>query len=245
MTQIWNEEKACVPTSMLRDCATAILENLSSSDLNDYVRRRHFAPGRSATCETIQRQIFPGCLDKAREIKAATKATRMTRRNSSKSFTCWRCGQKGHFRIGCRLQVDNMKVDAEKSMQNTTNSMKEEFNGDMTKLLKKIEERIAKLHQQHEAAMGELKEITADRDRDMNNLLKQNEQEVPLRKLWIRWRKNLENVIADAKKARVKEDESNMRDRLAQLELENKKVKSDLNNAFDDAQLKLRSENAK
>ncbi|VEN43500.1 unnamed protein product [Callosobruchus maculatus] len=31
-----NEEKACVLTSMLRDSAAAILENLCSSDLRDY-----------------------------------------------------------------------------------------------------------------------------------------------------------------------------------------------------------------
>ncbi|VEN62378.1 unnamed protein product [Callosobruchus maculatus] len=31
-----NEEKACVLTSMLRDSAAAILENLCASDLRDY-----------------------------------------------------------------------------------------------------------------------------------------------------------------------------------------------------------------
>nr|CAH7727210.1 unnamed protein product [Callosobruchus chinensis] len=32
-----SEEKACMLTSMLRDSAAAILENLSSSDLRDYL----------------------------------------------------------------------------------------------------------------------------------------------------------------------------------------------------------------
>nr|CAH7748174.1 unnamed protein product [Callosobruchus chinensis] len=36
MSNSFNEEKACMLTSMLRNSTAAVLENLSSSDLRDY-----------------------------------------------------------------------------------------------------------------------------------------------------------------------------------------------------------------
>nr|CAH7717726.1 unnamed protein product [Callosobruchus chinensis] len=171
-------------------------------------------------------------LVKALQIEAASRATRMTRSvrsvkqptsftprrgggtfqgnppvsttlEGAEKFACWKCGQKGYFRVGCRIQVNNMKVDVRKSdeyankmefVQYSINSMKEQFNRDMKNQLKKNEESIDKLRRQHDAAM---KKVTADRDmlkqlldhqkrrsldvkskfdKDMMNLLKKNEQ---------------------------------------------------------------------
>nr|CAH7746844.1 unnamed protein product [Callosobruchus chinensis]CAH7753901.1 unnamed protein product [Callosobruchus chinensis] len=43
------------------------------------------------------------------------------------------------------------------------------------------------------------------------------------------------NTTAEAKKARIKEDKSKLKEMLTQLEAENKKLKSDLSNALNDA----------
>nr|CAH7723237.1 unnamed protein product [Callosobruchus chinensis] len=46
---------------------------------------------------------------------------------------------------------------------------------------------------------------------------------------------NLDSVTAEAGNARIKEDKSKLRKRLEQLQAENKKLKSDLGNTFNDA----------
>nr|CAH7742048.1 unnamed protein product [Callosobruchus chinensis] len=96
-----DEEKACALTSILRDSAAAILENLSSSDIlqslakrafvnslietQEYVAARRFDEGiADLDVQRIVRLSSPRTLQdalvKALEIKAATKGTRMTGR---------------------------------------------------------------------------------------------------------------------------------------------------------------------
>nr|CAH7742051.1 unnamed protein product [Callosobruchus chinensis] len=109
-----------------------------------------------------------------------------------------------------------MKVNVEKSakytnkmksMQNTINSMKEQFNRDIKNLLKKNEESIAKIEQQHEAAK---KKLTGKDDR--------------------------ETAVLKGKIRRLKEVQEKFtadRDRLKQL-LDNQKRRStDIENKFD------------
>ncbi|VEN33790.1 unnamed protein product, partial [Callosobruchus maculatus] len=99
--------------------------------------------------------------------RGGTFQRNQVRRNpdGTEKFACWRCGQKGHLRVGCRIQVDKMQMAVEKadeyaskmkSMQGTINSMKEQFDRDTKNLLKKNEETIAKLQGQHRVAMREL-----------------------------------------------------------------------------------------
>nr|CAH7729409.1 unnamed protein product [Callosobruchus chinensis] len=71
-----------------------------------------------------------------------------TEPEGNEKFTCWRCGQKGHLRVGCRIQVNEIEVNVEKSAKYTSkmkstqdkiNSIKEEFDRDIKNLLKKNE----------------------------------------------------------------------------------------------------------
>nr|CAH7726214.1 unnamed protein product [Callosobruchus chinensis] len=185
--------------------------------------------------------------------------------------------------------------------------MKEQFNRDIKNLLKENEESIAKIEQQHEAAIkkltgkhdretavlkGEIRRLKEEQekftavgdrlkqlldnqkrrstdienkfDRDTKNLRKSEQYEAALRKLnekhdtevaalknEIKRLEDLDqlkkanaesasrnkngNTTTEAEKAKIKEDKSKLRERLAQLEAENKKLKPDLSNALDDA----------
>nr|CAH7737850.1 unnamed protein product [Callosobruchus chinensis] len=157
---------------------------------------------------------------KAPEIEAATKATRMTRsvrcvekdnstqgkansftrrrRNppfrttleATEKFTCWRCEQKGHLRVGCHIQVDEMKVNVERSAE-CTNKMKS-----MQDTNERVKESRFKEEQEKFTANGDRLEQLLDNqkrrsmdikikfDRDTKNLQEKNKQyEAALRKL--------------------------------------------------------------
>nr|CAH7713077.1 unnamed protein product [Callosobruchus chinensis] len=132
----------------------------SPIETQNYVAARQFVEGiADLEVQRIVRLSSPRTLqdarDKALEIQAATKATRMTRRRrnplfrttleTTEKFTCWRCGQKGHLRVGCLIKVGEMKVNVEeaaeyksnmKFMHDTINSVKEQLKN-MKNLLKK------------------------------------------------------------------------------------------------------------
>ncbi|VEN59224.1 unnamed protein product [Callosobruchus maculatus] len=263
-TEVQRMVKLSSPIS-LQDAVTKALQ-IEADIKATRMTRRVRAVEQDAEAEVRATSFIPG----TRGASFQRNRVRTSIERAEK-FTCWRCGQKGHLRVGWRIQVDKIQADVEKAdeyankmkyMQDTINSMKEQFDRVIKNLVKKNEGSIANLQRQHGVAMRELR---ADKDRmkqlfasqkwrsmhfqskfktNRKNLLKKNEQhEVALRKLnkevsalkgEIKRLKAL-NQLKKAERVcdQVKDENTMLKQKINQMEAECEFCKKNLDNAID------------